>query len=102
MCLSLTTPNPTNCPPSISAESRRRNRVAATRSRAKAQAAIAQLEAAEQCKRLENQQLLSVKEQLRNEILFLRHEILRHAICDCPMIQNYIAKRAWKLANGER
>ena len=81
-------------------ESRVRNRVAATKSRAKAQAAIHKLQGEERELRQRNEQLLLHKQKLRDELLFLQNEILRQTVCDCPLIRSYLVGRANQLANG--
>ncbi len=62
-----------------------RNRIAATKCRARAQAAATQLEAEERAARLENRRLSMSKQELHNEVLQLKNELLRHAECDSPL-----------------
>ncbi|KAK3309890.1 uncharacterized protein B0T15DRAFT_17255 [Chaetomium strumarium] len=75
-------------------QTRDRNRAAASRYRAKTQAALAQLEATEREVSVRRQSLLTCASQLRDELFRLKNELLRHAGCDCPLIQGYLSHAA--------
>ncbi|KAK0667325.1 hypothetical protein QBC41DRAFT_228770 [Cercophora samala] len=79
---------------------RTRNRQAAIRYRVKTQAAAAQLEAEEQEISLRRKTLLANAGQLREEVYYLKNEVLKHADCDCPLIQAYLAHAAQQVYSG--
>jgi hypothetical protein len=79
-----------------------RNRAAASRYRAKTQAAFAQLEAEEREASVRNQSLLACAGQLRDEVFQLKNELLRHADCECPLIRGYLERAAERACMGLR
>lgn len=79
-----------------------RNRAAASRYRAKTQAAFAQLEAEEHDASARNQTLLACAGQLRDEVFQLKNELLRHADCECPLIRGYLERAAERACRGLR
>lgn len=83
-------------------QARDRNRAAASRYRAKTQAALAQLEASEREARLRRQVLLARAGRLRDEVFALKNELLRHAGCDCPLIRGYLSHAAERACEGLR
>jgi hypothetical protein len=76
---------------------RKRNRVAAAKCREKAKKGMDELQQRErdllQQNKMLNMQLCS----LRNEVIELKSEILRHSKCDNECIQQYIQKAAGKI-----
>lgn len=85
-------------PPPVS--QKQRNRAAATKCRAKAKVATAQLEATERALDLENQRLREMEKRLRDEWLMLRNEVLLHGHCDCELIQQYLKTTAQNMGKG--
>ena len=73
---------------------RARNKSAATRYRAKTQAALAQMQEHERAVNTQCRALLACVTQLRDEVVELKNEVLLHANCDCPLIQGYLAEVA--------
>ncbi|KAI0107607.1 hypothetical protein GGR51DRAFT_153809 [Nemania sp. FL0031] len=73
---------------------REKNRVAARKCRQKAKRNTAGLQQRERELRQQNQRLLSHISGLRDEILDLKDEILRHSACESSVIQNYIESAA--------
>ncbi|KAI0513309.1 hypothetical protein F5B22DRAFT_637244 [Xylaria bambusicola] len=73
---------------------RERNRVAARKCRQKAKQNIVGLQRRERDLSQQNTVLLSHVGNLREEILDLKNEILRHSECNSSVIQNYIANAA--------
>ncbi|KAK4451400.1 hypothetical protein QBC34DRAFT_400899 [Podospora aff. communis PSN243] len=71
---------------------RARNKTAASRYRAKTQAAIAIMEAEERDVSSRRQALIACATQLKEEVYFLKNEILRQAECGCPLITGYLAE----------
>jgi len=55
---------------------------------------VAQLEAEERNASMTRNSLQATANQLREEILALRTELLKHAGCNCPLIQNYLTAAA--------
>ena len=79
---------------------RARNRAAATKCRAKNKRAM---NALEESSRIitEQRELLSITAaSLKNEVLALKTELLRHGDCDCVLIQTYINKMARNVGEG--
>jgi hypothetical protein len=74
-----------------------RNRVAASKCRAKTQLATKQLEADEKAVSTKRAILSMHAAQLRDEVLLLRNEVLRHAGCDSPVIQQYLSSELGRL-----
>lgn len=83
------------------ASQKQRNRAAATKCRAKAKVATAQLEATERDLDAENQGLRAMEKSLRDEWLTLKNEVLSHGHCDSELIQQYLAISAQKMAGGK-
>ncbi|KAK4672634.1 hypothetical protein QC763_104790 [Podospora pseudopauciseta] len=81
---------------------RSRNRQAAIRYRVKTQAAASRLEAEEQEISSRRKSLLTSVGQLREEVYNLKNEVLKHADCDCPLIQAYLAHAARQVYSGLR
>ncbi|KAI0203949.1 hypothetical protein F4808DRAFT_393787 [Astrocystis sublimbata] len=73
---------------------RERNRVAARKCRQKAKSNIAGLQRRERGLSQQNKILLGCVNSLREEVLDLKTEILRHSDCKSGIIQNYIANAA--------
>ncbi|KAI1763197.1 hypothetical protein GGR53DRAFT_377171 [Hypoxylon sp. FL1150] len=73
---------------------RERNRVAAHKCRQKAKHSMSQLQERERELSSQNRVLHEHASSLRDEILDLKNEILRHSNCDSDVIQNYIARAA--------
>jgi hypothetical protein len=73
---------------------RDRNRIAARKCRQKAKQNTSKLQERERELNQQNRMLLSFAGSLREEILDLKNEILRHSDCNCSVIQNYIANAA--------
>ncbi|KAH6650526.1 hypothetical protein F5144DRAFT_49554 [Chaetomium tenue] len=72
-------------------QARNRNRAAASRYRAKTQAASARLEATARTAAARHRVLRARASRLRDEVVRLKHELLaRHAGCDCAMIRGYL------------
>jgi len=69
---------------------RERNRMAATKCRAKTKAAVTQLEIVERDASDRREVLNSEAAALRSEVLFLRNMVLEHHSCRCVDKQNYI------------
>lgn len=70
---------------------REKNRVAARKCRQKAKDNAVELQRRESELRQQNKMLLGYVGSLREEILDLKDEILRHSDCNSGVIQNYIA-----------
>ncbi|KXJ84997.1 hypothetical protein Micbo1qcDRAFT_113207, partial [Microdochium bolleyi] len=73
---------------------REKNRIAATKYRNKTKEGISELQEAEAQLSKKNSILRAHVECLRNEILSLKTEVLRHGTCDSPLITEYIIKTA--------
>ena len=73
--------------------SRVRNKPATTRYRAKTQAAVVQMEAAEEEVNLQHKPLLACAGRLHDEVFPLKNELLQHADCSFPLIEGYSRKR---------
>ncbi|OTA87478.1 hypothetical protein M434DRAFT_375478 [Hypoxylon sp. CO27-5] len=73
---------------------RERNRVAAHKCRQKAKQSMSDLQTRERELSHQNRMLQEHAGSLRDEILDLKNEILRHSDCNSDIIQNYIAKAA--------
>lgn len=79
---------------------RARNRVAATKCRAKTKAAIAKLEADERMLSSRHELLTEEKAQLRDEIYVLKKMLLEHSGCNCVLIREYLANTARLVAEA--
>lgn len=86
-------------PPPVGTQ-RERNRTAATKCRAKTKVVEARLEATERTMWEENTQLTAQVVGLREEVLALKTELLRHGYCDCELIQRYIRSEAMKIGGA--
>ncbi|ERS98847.1 uncharacterized protein SPSK_04336 [Sporothrix schenckii 1099-18] len=87
-----------NQPPIIQRE---RNRMAATKCRAKSKAAISKLEEDERAVTEERNNLFAQKEVLVDEVLNLRMELIRHGHCvGDNNIQNYLQNAARMIGNS--
>ncbi|KAH8754869.1 hypothetical protein F5883DRAFT_650346 [Diaporthe sp. PMI_573] len=78
----------------------KRNSMAARKCRAKTKAAVADLEATEKAMCTEHYRLSTTVTGLREEVLMLKNELLKHGNCDCEIIQQYLTNAAKKIANG--
>ncbi|PSR85704.1 hypothetical protein BD289DRAFT_482601 [Coniella lustricola] len=83
-----------------SSTQRQRNRLAATKCRAKSRAAVAELEATERGMRYHNTKLSATAMELKDEVLALKNEVLRHGNCDCVHIKEYLANAARAIVGG--
>ncbi|KAI1470175.1 uncharacterized protein F4812DRAFT_470139 [Daldinia caldariorum] len=81
-------------PPNKHRRNRERNRVAAHKCRQKAKQSMSELQTRERELSQQNRMLQEHAGSLRDEILDLKNEILRHSSCDSDIIQNYIARAA--------
>lgn len=81
-------------PPTKTRRNRERNRVAAHKCRQKAKQSMSDLQTRERELSQQNRMLQEHAGCLRDEILDLKNEILRHSDCNSDIIQNYIAKAA--------
>jgi hypothetical protein len=73
---------------------RQKNRAAAARCRKKNKHRADQLLGQERDLSSRKEFLTACITDLRDEVLALKHEILRHSDCDCDLIQNYLAAAA--------
>jgi len=78
----------------------KRNRIAATKCRAKTKAAMAELEATEKAMCTKHYQLSTAVMGLREEVLMLKSELLKHGNCDCKVIQQYLTNAAKSVGTG--
>ncbi len=77
--------------PDKAAHTRARNKVAATRYRTKTQTNIAKAEEKEREAEFQRNAQLACVDQLREEVLQLKKELLEQASCGCPLIQGYLS-----------
>ncbi|KAI0163552.1 hypothetical protein BJ166DRAFT_296309 [Pestalotiopsis sp. NC0098] len=77
--------------------SKEKNRIAASKCRKKKKVEETQLEERRRSLQTENTMLQESAAALRNEVLFLKNEVLRHGTCDFAPIQNYIVSAAAQL-----
>jgi hypothetical protein len=82
-------------------DQRARNRVAATKCRAKTKAAIEKLEADERDASSRREALTAYAAILHDEIYRLRHELFRHNNCNCVLIQQYLRYMAGRHGRGD-
>jgi len=75
-------------------QNRKRNRIAAVKCRLKKKIQVSRLAEDERKAEEENAYLSSQVSELKEEVLSLKSEILRHAQCDCPLIDAYISNQA--------
>jgi hypothetical protein len=73
---------------------RERNRIAARKCRQKAKRSISELQERERELSQQNRMLVDHASSLREEILYLKNEILRHSECNSSIIQDYITNAA--------
>lgn len=73
---------------------RRRNRIAATKSRRRKRQAEDKLTDQENILRSRNRQLAANAAELRDQVLELKSEILSHGACDSQLINDYLANEA--------
>ncbi|KAI0137093.1 hypothetical protein BJ170DRAFT_43695 [Xylariales sp. AK1849] len=76
---------------------REKNRIAASKCRRKKKNEEAQLEERRRALQVQNAILSDLATALRNEVLMLKNEILRHGTCDFPPIQSYIETAASRI-----
>lgn len=79
---------------------RERNRTAAAKCRAKSKGAEEDLKETQRIERERNLQLRATVEELSNESLMLKHELLSHSNCDHPIINNYLSRTADQISRG--
>ncbi|OTA66430.1 hypothetical protein K449DRAFT_430737 [Hypoxylon sp. EC38] len=77
---------------------RERNRVAAAKCRKKAKLSQCELQERERALAQQNRFLLASIGELKEEVLYLRHEILKHNACNSELINEYIQKAAQGLS----
>lgn len=101
---SATSPDTTTCWSGATAtatakspRSREANRLAAAKCRTKSRKKNSKLQERERCLVLENRRLVSCAQQLRDEVLNLKNEILSHSECDSDVIKAYIDSAARKV-----
>ena len=78
-----------------------RNRVAASKCRQKKKEWTSNLEAKARELQTENSQQLLMITSLKEELMFLKGEMLNHTECGSPNIRNYLAREAKAISNGE-
>ncbi|KAH6655937.1 hypothetical protein BKA67DRAFT_562217 [Truncatella angustata] len=79
---------------------RERNRKAAAKCRAKGKAAEEALKEKRKIEREGNQLLRNAFDELSNEVLALRHELLCHSGCNHQVIDNYLRNSADQISRG--
>ncbi|KAI8959470.1 hypothetical protein F5Y11DRAFT_350447 [Daldinia sp. FL1419] len=72
----------------------KKNRVAASKCREKKKKETTNLQAKERALATERDALKSMAEALREEVIGLKNEVLRHGMCNCSVIHKYIAESA--------
>ncbi|KAM5357090.1 hypothetical protein ACJZ2D_016626 [Fusarium nematophilum] len=77
-----------------------RNRIAATKCRLRKRDEASILASREKAMEDRNRSLSACFDSLTAEIYYLKTELLRHADCNCVLIQKYIAHEAQKSVNG--
>ncbi|KAJ8131726.1 hypothetical protein O1611_g1899 [Lasiodiplodia mahajangana] len=97
-CLS---PIPTSPDEGPGTQKRHRNRLAAARCRKKAKRGVDELQQRERDLLRENKMLSAEAGLLREEILQLKYEILRHSECDNDCIRQYIQRAAEQVGRAE-
>lgn len=80
---------------------RTRNREAANKCRAKTKKAAADLESAERAMSTEHRELSATARGLRDEVLWLKNELLAHGNCDDHLIQQYLTGQAVLVGSGK-
>ncbi|KAK7754684.1 hypothetical protein SLS62_003241 [Diatrype stigma] len=89
--------SPEGCLSAKSPRSKEANRLAAAKCRSKSRRNISKLQERERSLVLEHRRLVSCAHQLRDEVLSLKTEILRHGDCDSEVIRTYINNAAHKI-----
>jgi hypothetical protein len=79
---------------------RERNRIAASKCRRKKRLEEKDMEEMRRSLELHNAILQDTASNLREEVLSLKNEILRHGTCDFPPIQNYVLAAASQIHGG--
>ncbi|KAK6189215.1 phosphatidylinositol-4- kinase [Pestalotiopsis sp. IQ-011] len=77
--------------------SKEKNRIAASKCRKKKKVEEGHMEERRRSLQAENAMLQESAAALRDEVLFLKNEVLRHGTCDFAPIQNYIVSAAAQL-----
>ncbi|KAK0641848.1 hypothetical protein B0T16DRAFT_461875 [Cercophora newfieldiana] len=80
-----------------SVATKERNRLSATRYRERTHKATKNLEAESQHNEIHNRSLRACFDELREEVLALKTEILRQSNCNCPLMRHYMAAEAQKI-----
>ncbi|KAI1799208.1 hypothetical protein F4811DRAFT_124956 [Daldinia bambusicola] len=75
-----------------------KNRVAASKCRKKKKKETNNLQVRAKALTAERNVLKSMADALREEVIELKNEILKHGMCDCHVIQNYITESARQIA----
>ncbi|KAI5862282.1 hypothetical protein GGS23DRAFT_597890 [Durotheca rogersii] len=75
-----------------------KNRVAASKCRQKKKRETAILQERERGLAAQRQSLKLAADSLRDEVVGLRNEVLKHGMCDCSVIQRYIMETARQVA----
>lgn len=91
---SATSQPPSPPRPTKNRRDRERNRVAAAKCRQKAKHSVSKLQSRERELLQQNRFLTAHAGSLREEVINLKNEILRHSHCDSDVIQSYINKAA--------
>jgi len=86
----------------LGSSQRARNRVAATKCRAKTKAAINHLEANSKLVSEQREVLSRRVAMLRDEVLALKTELLKHSRFDCILIQQYLSNAAAQIGQGAK
>lgn len=79
---------------------RERNRTAAAKCRAKNKVAEQDLQEIQHVERVRNVQLRAIADELNNESLMLKYELLSHSSCDHPIINKYLSRTAEQIGHG--
>ncbi|ETS79483.1 hypothetical protein PFICI_09336 [Pestalotiopsis fici W106-1] len=79
---------------------RERNRTAAAKCRAKSKVAEEELKETQRIERDRNLALRATVEELNNESLMLKHELLCHSDCNHPIINKYLSRAAEQISRG--
>ena len=75
-----------------------RNRLAASKCRMKKKEWTNNLEDRARDAQVENKQMRMIVDSLRQEVLYLKGEVLKHTDCECTGIREYLAREATQLA----
>ncbi|KAK3313234.1 hypothetical protein B0H66DRAFT_443380, partial [Apodospora peruviana] len=74
-----------------------RNRVAATRCRAKTKVSVAKLEERDRAMSATRAELMGQVETLKQEVYTLKQELFKHVDCDCTDIRAYLKYTARRI-----